>query len=134
MYLIITAHYRNIDLHTHTYTHTHTHTLTCTCMYVPETLMEESTSLTMSCLVDPELHGVPVAKASGQVTVKVKLKQNEAAVGPKLDVDGFLGSLHLLFSPQQLSMLLEMTSGILNEGTCTCKTVYSLPFCLSLLR
>ena len=83
----------------------------------PETLMEEDcTSLSSSCLLDPELHGIPVAKASGQVTVRVKLKQNEAVVGPKLEVDGFLGSLHLLFSPQQLSMLLEMTSGILNEG------------------
>ena len=96
------------------------------CMYIalplsllssPETLMEEDcTSLSSSCLLDPELHGIPVAKASGQVTVRVKLKQNEAVAGPKLEVDGFLGSLHLLFSPQQLSMLLEMTSGILNEG------------------
>ena len=74
---------------------------------------EDSTSLSS---LDPELHGVPVAKASGQVIVRVKLKQNEAVGGPKLEVDGFLGSLHLLFSPQQLSMLLEMTSGILNEG------------------
>ena len=81
--------------------------------------MEESLSVSSSSLLDPELHGITVAKASGQVTVRVKLKQNEAVVGPKLEVDGFLGSLHLLFSPQQLSMLLEMTSGILNEGMCT---------------
>ena len=83
----------------------------------PETLLEEdSTSQSSSSLLDPELHGIPVAKASGQVNVRVKLKQNETVGGPKLEVDGFLGSLHLLFSPQQLSMLMEMISGILNEG------------------
>ena len=77
--------------------------------------MDES-SLTTSVLLDPEVHGIPIAKASGQVTVRVRLKQNEAVPGPKLEVDGFLGSLHLLFSPQQLNMLVEMTSGILSEG------------------
>ena len=101
--------------HTHAHSHAHTHTQTQTLTHTPETLMVD-TSLYSSSLLDPELHGVPVAKASGQVTVRVKLKQNENVVGPKLEVDGFLGSLHLLFSPQQLSMLLEMSNGILNEG------------------
>ena len=100
-----------IHTQTHAYTHTHTHTHTHTL----DTLLVDN-SLYSSTLLDPELHGVPVAKASGQVTVKVKLKQNETVPGPKLEVDGFLGSLHLLFSPQQLSMLIEMANGILSEG------------------
>ena len=62
-------------------------------------------------------HGVPIAFASRDVTVKVKINQSETLPGPKLEVEGFVGSLHLLISPQQLSMLLEMATGIANKGT-----------------
>ena len=62
-------------------------------------------------------HGVPIAFASRDVTVKVKINQSETLPGPKLEVEGFIGSLHLLISPQQLSMLLEMATGIANKGT-----------------
>ena len=49
--------------------------------------------------------------------MKVKINQSETLPGPKLEVEGFIGSLHLLISPQQLSMLLEMATGIANKGT-----------------
>lgn len=62
-------------------------------------------------------YGVPIARASRDVIVKVKVKQSESLPGPKLEVEGFVGSLHLLISPQQLSMLLEMVTGISNKGT-----------------
>lgn len=60
---------------------------------------------------------MPIAFASRDVTVRVKINQSETLPGPKLEVEGFVGSLHLLLSPQQLSMLLEMATGIANKGT-----------------
>ena len=69
-------------------------------------------------------YGVPIARASRDVIVKVKVKQSESLPGPKLEVEGFVGSLHLLISPQQLSMLLEMVTGISNKGT----TVHAISY------
>ena len=60
--------------------------------------------------------GVPVAMASGELSVRVKIKQSETLPGPKLEVEGVLGSLHFLLSPQQLQMLIEMASGIASIG------------------
>ena len=62
-------------------------------------------------------HGVPIAFASRDVTVRVKINQSETLPGPKLEVEGFVGSLYPLLLPQQLSMLLEMATGIANKGT-----------------
>ena len=59
---------------------------------------------------------VPIAMASGELSVRVRIKQVDSEPGPKLEVDGFLGSLHLLLSPQQLSMLLELAHGMGHQG------------------
>ncbi|XP_064403938.1 autophagy-related protein 2 homolog B-like isoform X2 [Halichondria panicea] len=64
----------------------------------------------------PQCHGVPIAMAGGRLSVKVKIKQSENESGPKLEVDGYLSSLHVLLSPQQLAMLLEMASGLTSQG------------------
>lgn len=59
---------------------------------------------------------MPLAVAGGKVTVKVTLKQTDSDVGPKVEVEGFLGSLHLLLSPHQLNLLQEMVQGITLQG------------------
>ena len=48
--------------------------------------------------------------------MRVKIKQNESEPGPKLEVEAFLGSLHLLLSPQQLSILIDMATGVASQG------------------
>ena len=64
--------------------------------------------------------GVPIACAGGEVIVRVKIKGCDSAPGPKLDVDVFVGVVHLLVSPQQLHTLLEMVLGLSgSSGTCT---------------
>ena len=77
-------------------------------------------------VLNPNLHGVPIATASGQISVNVKIKQNESEPGPKLEVNGFLGSLHLLISPQQMSMLLDMATGITSQGVYMCHCVHCM--------
>ena len=106
--------------HTHSFplpmhTHTPSHFL-CTCA---DSLFNGPDTLETSVL-NPKVHGVPIATANGQLSVNVKIKQNESEPGPKLEVNGFLGSLHLLISPQQMSMLLEMATGITSQGMCVC--------------
>ena len=54
--------------------------------------------------------------AGGEVNVKVKICQSESLPGPKLEVEGAMGSIHLLLSPRQLHTLVEMASGIAAMG------------------
>lgn len=69
--------------------------------------------------------GVPVAMAGGKLTLKVTIKQTEGVPGPKLEVDGFLGSLHVLLSPQQLGLLLQMARDVAGRGMYVACTVYA---------
>lgn len=50
--------------------------------------------------------------AGGKLTLKVTIKQNEEEPGIKLEMEGFLGTLHLLLSPSQLSLLREMAADL----------------------
>ena len=63
---------------------------------------------------------MPIAQASGEISVRVKLQQSDTVEGPKLEVEGHLAALHILLSPQQLQMLVEMATGIASHGTCVC--------------
>ncbi|XP_028916332.1 autophagy-related protein 2 homolog A isoform X3 [Ornithorhynchus anatinus] len=49
-----------------------------------------------------------IGSCSGYMELTVKLKQNEAFPGPKLEVSGQLGSLHLLLAPQQILQLQDL--------------------------
>ncbi|XP_010634330.1 autophagy-related protein 2 homolog A isoform X2 [Fukomys damarensis] len=53
-----------------------------------------------------------IGSCSGYMELTVKLKQNEAFPGPKLEMSGQLGSLHLLLTPRQLQQLLELLSAV----------------------
>ncbi|XP_019810546.2 autophagy-related protein 2 homolog A isoform X2 [Bos indicus] len=65
----------------------------------------------------PQQEGPPepplqIGSCSGCLELTVKLKQNEAFPGPKLEVCGQLGSLHLLLTPRQLQQLQELLSAV----------------------
>ncbi|XP_021564067.1 autophagy-related protein 2 homolog A [Carlito syrichta] len=53
-----------------------------------------------------------IGSCSGYIELTVKLKQNEAFPGPKLEVAGQLGSLHLLLTPRQLQQLQELLNAM----------------------
>ncbi|XP_076971909.1 autophagy-related protein 2 homolog A isoform X2 [Tamandua tetradactyla] len=53
-----------------------------------------------------------IGSCSGYMELTVKVKQNEAFPGPKLEVVGQLGSLHLLLTPWQLQQLQRLFSSI----------------------
>ncbi|XP_067328652.1 autophagy-related protein 2 homolog A [Anolis sagrei] len=63
-----------------------------------------------------------IGSCSGYTEMRIRLKQNEAFPGPKLELDGKMGSLHLLLAPQQILYLLDLLgslnlseSGLLQE-------------------
>ncbi|XP_059118286.1 autophagy-related protein 2 homolog A isoform X1 [Peromyscus eremicus] len=61
---------------------------------------------------DPPEPPVQIGSCTGFMELMVKLKQNEAFPGPKLEVSGQLGSLHLLLTPRQLQQLQDLLSAI----------------------
>ncbi|XP_006901527.1 PREDICTED: autophagy-related protein 2 homolog A [Elephantulus edwardii] len=61
---------------------------------------------------DPQGPLLQIGSFSGYIELTVKLKQNEAFPGPKLEVAGRLGSLHLLLTPLQLQQLLDLLQAI----------------------
>ncbi|XP_012969474.1 LOW QUALITY PROTEIN: autophagy-related protein 2 homolog A [Mesocricetus auratus] len=62
--------------------------------------------------VDPPKPPLQIGSCTGYMELMVKLKQNDAFPGPKLEVSGQLGSLHLLLTPRQLQQLQELLSAI----------------------
>ncbi|XP_062051867.1 autophagy-related protein 2 homolog A isoform X3 [Lepus europaeus] len=61
---------------------------------------------------EPPEPPVQIGSCSGYMELVVKLKQNEAFPGPKLEVAGQLGSLHLLLTPRQLQQLQELLGAV----------------------
>ncbi|CAD7670108.1 unnamed protein product [Nyctereutes procyonoides] len=61
---------------------------------------------------EPPKPPLQIGSCSGYMELTVKLKQNEAFPGPKLEVAGQLGSLHLLLTPRQLQQLQELLSAM----------------------
>ncbi|XP_032871105.1 autophagy-related protein 2 homolog A [Amblyraja radiata] len=57
-------------------------------------------------------HLVQIGSCTGCLEMTVKLKQNDALPGPKLEVDGKMGSLHLFLSPHHISNLVDFLSTI----------------------
>uniref|UniRef100_A0A8C9TLP9 Autophagy related 2A n=1 Tax=Scleropages formosus TaxID=113540 RepID=A0A8C9TLP9_SCLFO len=51
-----------------------------------------------------------IGSCSGSMETTVKIKQNDALPGPKLELDGKVGCLHLLLSPDQITHLMDMLS------------------------
>ncbi|XP_058382466.1 autophagy-related protein 2 homolog A isoform X1 [Diceros bicornis minor] len=61
---------------------------------------------------EPPEPPLQIGSCSGYMELTVKLKQNEAFPGPKLEVAGQLGSLHLLLTPRQLQQLQELLGAV----------------------
>ncbi|NP_001395210.1 autophagy-related protein 2 homolog A isoform 3 [Mus musculus] len=61
---------------------------------------------------DPPQPPLQIGSCTGYVELMVRLKQNEAFPGPKLEVSGQLGSLHLLLTPRQLQQLQRLLSAV----------------------
>ncbi|KAI1898687.1 hypothetical protein AGOR_G00074940 [Albula goreensis] len=53
-----------------------------------------------------------IGSCSGVMETTVKIKQNDALPGPKLELDGKVGCLHLLLSPDQITHLMDLLSAL----------------------
>lgn len=53
-----------------------------------------------------------IGSCSGFMETTVKIKQNDMLPGPKLELDGKVGCLHLLLSPDQITHLVDLLSAL----------------------
>ncbi|XP_057204911.1 autophagy-related protein 2 homolog A isoform X2 [Triplophysa rosa] len=56
-----------------------------------------------------------IGQCSGFIETTVKIKQNEMLPGPKFELDGKVGCLHLLLSPSQVTRLTDLLSALCIE-------------------
>uniref|UniRef100_K7FR71 Autophagy related 2A n=1 Tax=Pelodiscus sinensis TaxID=13735 RepID=K7FR71_PELSI len=82
-------------------------------------MSESSSSASGEAPEGPDPPGLPlqIGSCSGYMEMRIKLKQNEAFPGPKLELDGKLGSLHLLVSPQQIFYLHDLLTALCVSAT-----------------
>uniref|UniRef100_A0A6I8RPR6 Autophagy-related protein 2 homolog A n=1 Tax=Xenopus tropicalis TaxID=8364 RepID=A0A6I8RPR6_XENTR len=57
-----------------------------------------------------------IGSCSGCTELTIKLKQNDLFPGPKLDIDGKIGSVHLFLTPRQISNLQEILDALSISG------------------
>ncbi|KAF7707420.1 autophagy-related protein 2 homolog A [Silurus meridionalis] len=56
-----------------------------------------------------------IGSCSGFMETTVKIKQNDMLPGPKLELDGKVGCLHLLLSPSQITNLMDLLTALCIE-------------------
>ncbi|CAM4578212.1 unnamed protein product [Lepidochelys olivacea] len=78
----------------------------------PQSQMSESLSSASGAVPECPDPPLQIGSCSGYMEMRIKLKQNEAFPGPKLELDGKLGSLHLLVSPQQIFYLHDLLTAL----------------------
>ncbi|XP_012721537.2 autophagy-related protein 2 homolog A [Fundulus heteroclitus] len=60
----------------------------------------------------PPSQPLPIGRCSGFIETTVKIKQNDMLPGPKLELDGKVGCVHLLLSPDQITHLSDLLAAL----------------------
>ncbi|XP_061756190.1 autophagy-related protein 2 homolog A [Nerophis ophidion] len=70
-----------------------------------------------------------IGSCSGFIETTVKIKQNDMLPGPKLELDGKVGCVHLLLSPAQITHLTDLMAALCieTESETKCGGVHSRP-------
>uniref|UniRef100_A0A4W6EXS9 Autophagy related 2A n=1 Tax=Lates calcarifer TaxID=8187 RepID=A0A4W6EXS9_LATCA len=70
-----------------------------------------------------------IGSCSGFIETTVKIKQNDMLPGPKLELDGKVGCVHMLLSPDQITHLTDLLSALCidTEPESKCGGVHSRP-------
>ncbi|KAI0241927.1 hypothetical protein LSAT2_015473 [Lamellibrachia satsuma] len=63
-----------------------------------------------------ETEPIRIAMLRGRHEVKLRIKQNEALHGPKLELDGHFGAINVHLSPRQVHLLIEIFKGLSTPG------------------
>uniref|UniRef100_A0A8D3C009 Autophagy related 2A n=1 Tax=Scophthalmus maximus TaxID=52904 RepID=A0A8D3C009_SCOMX len=68
-----------------------------------------------------------IGSCSGFIETTVKIKQNEMLPGPKLELDGKVGCVHMLLAPDQITHLTDLLAALLCTVICACVCVCVCP-------
>uniref|UniRef100_A0A671XI79 Autophagy related 2A n=1 Tax=Sparus aurata TaxID=8175 RepID=A0A671XI79_SPAAU len=74
-----------------------------------DTEQESKPRTSASC---PPSQPLLIGSCSGFIETTVKIKQNDMLPGPKLELDGKVGCVHMLLSPDQITHLTDLLSAI----------------------
>ncbi|XP_029021444.1 autophagy-related protein 2 homolog A [Betta splendens] len=77
----------------------------------------------------PQSQPLLIGTCSGFIETTVKIKQNDTLPGPKLELDGKVGCVHMLLSPDQITHLTDLLSALCidTEPEGKCGRVHSRP-------
>ncbi|XP_013861327.1 autophagy-related protein 2 homolog A [Austrofundulus limnaeus] len=73
---------------------------------------KEEEPKTLKTSSGPPSQPLLIGRCSGFVETIVKIKQNDMLPGPKLELDGKVGCVHLLLSPDQITHLTDLLSAL----------------------
>uniref|UniRef100_A0AAQ5YFL5 Autophagy related 2A n=1 Tax=Amphiprion ocellaris TaxID=80972 RepID=A0AAQ5YFL5_AMPOC len=68
-----------------------------------------------------------IGSCSGFIETTVKIKQNDMLPGPKLELDGKVGCVHMLLSPDQITHLTDLLAALCIDIETKCGGVHSRP-------
>uniref|UniRef100_A0A672GI32 Autophagy related 2A n=1 Tax=Salarias fasciatus TaxID=181472 RepID=A0A672GI32_SALFA len=68
-----------------------------------------------------------IGSCSGFIETTVKIKQNDMLPGPKLELDGKVGCVHMLLSPEQITHLTDLLAALCIDTETKCGGVHSRP-------
>uniref|UniRef100_A0A8D3C911 Autophagy related 2A n=1 Tax=Scophthalmus maximus TaxID=52904 RepID=A0A8D3C911_SCOMX len=68
-----------------------------------------------------------IGSCSGFIETTVKIKQNEMLPGPKLELDGKVGCVHMLLAPDQITHLTDLLAIVVCTVICACVCVCVCP-------
>uniref|UniRef100_A0A673AS39 Autophagy related 2A n=1 Tax=Sphaeramia orbicularis TaxID=375764 RepID=A0A673AS39_9TELE len=79
-------------------------------------------------LVPPVSQPLLIGSCSGFIETTVKIKQNDMLPGPKLELDGKVGCVHMLLSPDQITHLTDLLAALcIDTEPEKCGGVHSRP-------
>uniref|UniRef100_A0A669CNR2 Autophagy related 2A n=1 Tax=Oreochromis niloticus TaxID=8128 RepID=A0A669CNR2_ORENI len=85
---------------------------------VMETTEEEEEGEKAKPQVAPLSQPLLIGSCSGFIETTVKIKQNDMLPGPKLELDGKVGCVHMLLSPDQITHLTDLLAALcIDTGT-----------------
>uniref|UniRef100_A0A3B4V0R0 Autophagy related 2A n=1 Tax=Seriola dumerili TaxID=41447 RepID=A0A3B4V0R0_SERDU len=68
-----------------------------------------------------------IGSCSGFIETIVKIKQNDMLPGPKLELDGKVGCVHMLLSPDQITHLTDLLAALCIDTETKCGGIHSRP-------
>uniref|UniRef100_A0A3Q1GLB6 Autophagy related 2A n=1 Tax=Acanthochromis polyacanthus TaxID=80966 RepID=A0A3Q1GLB6_9TELE len=93
----------------------------------PDSATEDKEAKSPPATPGPLSQPLLIGSCSGFIETTVKIKQNDMLPGPKLELDGKVGCVHMLLSPDQITHLTDLLAALCIDIETKCGGVHSRP-------